>query len=211
MFEKKPPTAFTINARDPAPDPPGHEILRDMRPPPKVYYPHRDSNGISPKKIEKMIKKKKEYEEECVRIQTENDIAKFEAKLKGTYVETPESQVPSLPIPPDIDFDLIRSFEPPSATRFYDYVPPNINSKTAKKKNSITPALNETGITTKSQVRPATAMSRVSFCSDTLSTNRCSTITDTETEGGSFTNSRTSLYASKNQNIIYSISLTMFL
>lgn len=199
MFAKKPPSAFTINARDPVPDPPGHEILRDMRPPPKVYYPYRDSNGISPKKIEKMIKKKKEYEEECARIQTENDIAIFEAKLKGTYVETPESSVPSLPIPPDIDFDLIRSFEPPSATRFYDYVPPNIHQKTAKKRNAITPMLNETrSATSKTRTRPATSMSRVTI--DSFSTNRGSTFTDTETDAGSIMNTGTSLYSSKNNS-----------
>ena len=196
MFTKKPPTAFTLNARDSVPDPPGHEISHDIRPPPKVYYPYRDSNGISPKKIEKMIKKKKEYEEECERIQTENDIAKFEAKLKGTYVETPETSVPALPIKPDIDFDLLRSFEPPSATRFYDYVPPNIHKKTSKNKNTITPILNETGRTTKTRTRPATSMSRVTF--DSFSTNR--NLSESETETGSFLNTETSLSTGKNMN-----------
>ncbi|OHT05195.1 hypothetical protein TRFO_27129 [Tritrichomonas foetus] len=133
MFTKRPATAFTINARDPVPDPPGRKIPREIRPPPKVYYPYRDCNGISPKKIERMMKKKKEYEEELARIQTENDIAKFEARQKGTYVESVEPSVPKIPLPPSIDFDVIRSFEPPSATRFYDYTCPNIRPKTAPK------------------------------------------------------------------------------
>lgn len=198
MFTKKPPTAFTINSRDPVPDPPGHEISKDLRPPPKVYYPYRDCNGISPKKIQKMIKKKKEYEEECARIQTENDIAKFEAKLKGTYVDTPETTVPSLPLPPNVDFDLLRSFEPPSATRFYDYVPPNIHQKTAKKKNmnnTISPTLTETG-RTKSRTRPSTTLSRVSFKSDSFSTTKDLT----ETETGSFTNAGTTISTMQNVN-----------
>ena len=129
MFEKKRATSFTINSRDPIPDPPGHEIKRELRPPPKVYSPYRDCCGYSPAKIQKMMEEKKKYEMECQRIKDQSDIARFEARLKGIRPEElPE--VPVIPIPPaSVDYDLLRTFDPPSATRFYDVITPNVRPK----------------------------------------------------------------------------------
>lgn len=134
MFEKKRPTSFTINSRDPIPDPPGHEIKRELRPPPKVYSPYRDCCGYSPAKIQKMMEEKKKYEMECERIKTESDIARFEARLKGIRPEElPE--VPVIPIPPpSVDYDVLRTFDPPSATRFYDVISPNVRPKSELKR-----------------------------------------------------------------------------
>ena len=117
---KRPLTALTLNARDPVPPPPGKEITRELRPPPKVYYPHRDCNGISPEKLEMMMQLRREYDEEMTSLQTENEIAKFEARQSGSYVDV----IPDIPLPPTIDLDLLRGFDPPSATRFYDYNAP---------------------------------------------------------------------------------------
>lgn len=167
MFAKKAPTAFTINARDAVPDPPGHEIPREMRPPPKVYSPYRDCNGHSPAAIQKMIEKKRAYEEECERIKTENEIAQFETKhskeVDGDFVP----HVPSLPIPPSIDYDVIRSFEPPSATRYFDIPSPNIHKKRPKTPKCLKPmhhgcpCCNPEGLESKkARTRPATRNGR---------------------------------------------------
>lgn len=131
MFAKPKSTTFTINARDPVPDPPGHEIKREQRLPPKVYTRYRDCNGYSPGKIQKMIEKKKQYQLECEIIQTQAEIDRFEAKQRGLKdAELPP--IPQLPIPPqDIDNDVLRSFEPPSATRFFDIITPSTRPKSA--------------------------------------------------------------------------------
>jgi hypothetical protein len=121
MFPKKRPTAYTINAHDPVPAPTGHEVAHELRPPPKVYYPHRDCNGLSPAKIQRMMADREEYEQNCERVRTETDIAVFEAKHSGKTFN-----IPMLPIPPKVDSDVLRGFDPPSVTRFYDVDPPNI-------------------------------------------------------------------------------------
>lgn len=174
MFAKPPPTSFTLNSKERVPDPPGHEIPNESRPPPKVYYPYRDCHGISPKQIEKMIQKKKLYEQELERIQTENDIAQFEAKLKGSH-SSPENQIPTIPLPSNIDLDLLRSFEPPSATRFYDYVPPNTRCTSTHKKKV------KSQMGSRNTTRPGTSFETTSRTTTRPSTSFTSNLPDIET------------------------------
>jgi hypothetical protein len=135
LFPKKRPTSYTINARDPIPAPPGHHVTHEVRPPPKVYHPHRDFNGLSGTKIQRMMVERRQYEEECERVKTETDIALFESKHGGKSFT-----IPSLPIPPQIDSDVLRSFYPPSLTRLYDVDPPNITPLSEKRaRRPVTP------------------------------------------------------------------------
>jgi hypothetical protein len=74
-----------------------------------------------------MMARKRQYEEDCERVQTENDIAIFEARQAGQRAD-----VPSLPLPPKLDYDVLRSFEPPSASRFHDIFIPVTTPKAAR-------------------------------------------------------------------------------
>jgi hypothetical protein len=121
MVSKKRPTTYTLSARDPIPVPPGHVAKHELRAPPKAHFPYRDSNGVPPATIHRMLERKRQYEEECEEAETQRDIAAFEAKHGGKRRE-----VPALPIPPKVDWDVLRTFEPPSATRFYEYQGPSI-------------------------------------------------------------------------------------
>jgi hypothetical protein len=138
MVSKKRPSAYTISAHDPIPSPPGHEITHELRAPPKVYFPYRDSNGISPAKIQRMIEQQRQYEEDCENYNAQTEIAAFEARQNGHSLP-----VPSLPIPPKIDSDVLRSFEPPSATRFYEYQSPTIVPVAVKNAKMPRPVIRE--------------------------------------------------------------------
>jgi hypothetical protein len=80
--------------------------------------------------------RKRRYEEEYEKVEMEREIAAFEARQGGKQTE-----IPALPIPPKVDYDVLRSFEPPSATRFFEYQSPTIVPvavKTAKRPRPVT-------------------------------------------------------------------------
>jgi len=103
----------------------------DIRPPPKIFQSFRETKGLSPKKVKKMISNKKEYEIELEKIQNERDLIEFEARLNP--INKKSENVPSIPLAPKIDEDLIKYYDPPSATRFYDYPIPKKPCSTRKK------------------------------------------------------------------------------
>ena len=133
-MKKKNDLSFIIKTNDKIP------ILNDIiensenRPPPKVVSIYRDTHGQSPRKINKMIEIKKKFEIECERVQNERELAEFE--LKHNFQLKRKEVIPTLPIIPKIDQDLIRYFEPPSATRFYDFPVPKKPNQNINRDNN---------------------------------------------------------------------------
>jgi hypothetical protein len=103
-----------------------------------MYFPYRDSNGLSPTQIQRMMEQQRQYEEACASLSTQHEIAAFEARLQGRALP-----VPSLPIPPKLDHDVLRSFEPPSASRFYEYQSPNIEPVAVRNAKRARPAVRD--------------------------------------------------------------------
>ncbi|OHT01855.1 hypothetical protein TRFO_07435 [Tritrichomonas foetus] len=125
MYARKKKTSFTLNPNDPLPKTPDADSQNDLRPPPKIFNPYREYSGYAPQTIKKMMKQKKEYEEECERIRTEHEIAVFEARQKGLIKSNEPDPIPIFPTYPKEKEDFLNSFQQPSSTRFYDYKCPD--------------------------------------------------------------------------------------